>query len=153
AISNEFGGALTVSNSTFTDNQAVNGLGTVAVAGAILSVLNSPLTVSGCTFTGNQVQANGSYSAVGSFAAGGAIFTVPSTLSLSSSTFTDNQAIGLALGSSGPRAEGGALYCERSSSTVSNCTFNNNVASGGFVDFGGAIELDQGTTSITNSTF
>jgi hypothetical protein len=74
AIGDAFGATLNVSNSTFTDNQALNGLGTAAIGGAIWSNFNSPTTVKSSTFTGNEAQSNEAPQGNGSLGEAGAIF-------------------------------------------------------------------------------
>jgi len=121
-------GTLTVSNCTFSGNQATGG------AGVGVSII---------TALGGQGQ-------------GGAIFS-SGTLTVTNSTFSDNQAIGGVSSGGNPDAfgEGGAIFS--GTLTVTNSTFSDNHATsgGGTNGHGGAISSSgaMGTLSITNSTF
>ncbi len=119
--------SVTISDCTFTANQALAN-STVAVGGAIRSVLDTAFSVTNSSFTGNQ--------AIGfTKADGGAIDDEAETASVTDSTFCNNQAIG-----KGPGALsfGGAfennLYGASGvipSLTLMNCTLTGNEALGG----------------------
>ena len=125
AISNQLGAVMTISSSTFTGNQAFTGLGSFAVGGAIDNdngvIATNPggtMTVNNSTFTGNQA------TDTASFGAGGAIFSSFSTITVTGSRFTNNEA------SSPAFAESGAFDNEVGPATVSDCTFTANEALG-----------------------
>src|SRR5262245_43149501 len=122
-------GDLTVSNCSFTLNQA-------AVGGAIYATntTNPPrvLSINGGAFTGNQ-STNG---------AGGAVYMLGSTNgSILGGTCTNNAS----------SAEGGALRVQTSSglTTITGSLFANNTANGG--NGGGAIFV-QGNTNVADTT-
>jgi hypothetical protein len=143
AIGDVFGATLDVRNSTFTGNQALNGLGDFAIGGAIWSNYNSPTTVSSSTFTGNEAQSNGR------LAAAGAIFEGGSLLTVSNSTFTDNQAL-----ANSTTAEGGAIRVAGGTScTITGCSFTSNQSIGYTKALGGALGNEGQPASVTNSTF
>src|SRR5262249_11956753 len=137
-------GTATVTNSAFTDNQATGG-GAPAFAGAGLGGgiasfgPNPSLTVTGCTFTNNAA-----IDGAGFLAAGGGVFTVGGTLTLSNSTFTGNQAVGTATA-----AFGGGLGNLRATVSVSNCTFTGNMARGYRFSQSGAFETDLGPATVS----
>jgi hypothetical protein len=170
------GSTLALTNDVFCDNKAVfGGDGSPAFGGALDIANGANTTVSGCTFRDNVANAQGSES--GS-AFGGAIANFEtgansSTLTVHSSTFTGNEAIG---GNgvvvnpdkpSGVVAQAGAIESEGAASlTVTNCTFLRNMAiagnggSGGnsssvLLDnaLGGAIHVAQTTLVVSGSTF
>ena len=98
-----FQGTLTVSNSTFNNNQAT-------YEGGAIHNFQGRLTVSNSTFNNNQATDEG-----------GAIHNFQGTLTVSNSTFNNNQAT----------MEGGAINHLHGTLTVSNSTFNNNQAGTG----------------------
>jgi predicted outer membrane repeat protein len=144
-------GTLTISNSTLSGN-------TAAYAGGAIENAGANLTISGCRLSGNSV-GYGSY--------GGAIRNDNGgNLSISNSTLSDNSAPGgyggaiFSLGgstltltdctlSSNTAYDGGALY-NMGATTVSGCTLSSNIAN----DTGGAIYnyLNQVLT-VNNSVF
>ena len=153
-------GDLFVSTCTFTNNQAAGEGGAIySLDGTIVSASTSTsLSVNGCTFTNNQAV----YS-------GGAIASADNYLSVSGSTFINNQvnknyggAICASVGSlfvsgstfkNNQANEGGAIYKtavlgDRSFS-VSGSTFTNNQAK----SFGGAICSSNSHFSVNGSTF
>jgi predicted outer membrane repeat protein len=114
-----YGGALTVASSTFSDNSAEGGGGILNYGGA--------LTVTNSTFSDNS----GAYS-------GGIDNEESGTLTVTNTTFSGNYADG-----------GGGIFNDESSTlTVTNSTFSGNSAA----DNGGGIHND-GTLSVTNGTF
>jgi Chlamydia polymorphic membrane protein (Chlamydia_PMP) repeat len=122
AVSND-GGSLTVTNCTFSDNEATDGNG-----GAIFNN-GTTITVTNSTFTDNQ-DADGN---------GGGIYNNGTTITVINSTFSENQA-----------ADGGAFANNGESSTVTNSTFSDNQAtdSGGAIN-NGSTEPEN----VTNTTF
>ena len=146
-------GALTVDNSTFTGNSALDD-GTILIiasGGAIYNDIGSTLTEANDTFTNNIANLGGAIFDEGiltldnstftgnSAVDGGAIFNW-GTLTVDNSTFIGNTA-----------NVGGAIYTEgRSTLTETNDTFNNNNATYG----GGAIfNGGNGALTVDNSTF
>ena len=137
-------GAVTVTNSTFTNNTTAPG----GVGGAIAAVV--AVTVTNSTFTNNTSGGGGAIAAGGAVTvtnstftnntggAGGAISDGTAMLLVTNSTFTNNTAT----------AGGGAIGGE-GAVTVTNSTFTNNNAPG---DDGGAIQ-GFGAVTVTNSTF
>ena len=141
------GGTVTVSNSAFAGNIAVDGGGGIANVGGTLIVSNSifsdnstlgfgggiynhgPLTVSNSSFSGNDSDF------------GGGIFSRESELTVSNSTFSGNIASGYYGRGGGIDSYGGTLI-------VSNSTFAGNHA----IDGGGGI-YSYGTLTVTNSLF
>ncbi len=124
-------GALTVRESTFSNNSIQASGGGVIYGGAICSVGGTVL-VDSCTFTGNSASAT--------YGEGGAIANVLyGVMTVSRSTFTGNAVLG-------SQATGGGIY-NRSLLTVNNCTFNGNSSQTG----GGGIFNDGGTVNIKNS--
>ena len=144
-------GNTTISNSTFTGNQGIGANGTddfsfefggQSLGGAIYTDL--PLTIVNCGFTDNLAKGGdrgnnnsgvtdkGTNGFVG-LAAGGAIINQGGTLSVTSSFFVGNQAIGgnSAAGVGGPVAGGGIANAGFSTTTLSNVTIQGNLAKGG----------------------
>ncbi len=132
----------TISNCTFTFNNSGYG-------GAIYNELSSP-TISNCTFIDNDASI-----------AGGAIYSIGSSPDIDECTFTSNFAY----------SWGGAICDATSSSQISNCLFQENgtyslggaictnacisfitdcIFLGNWADYGGAIESEGSTDTITN---
>ena len=97
-------GTLTITGSTFRDNRAIGGSRPSGSAGAILNI--GTLSVDRSNFSGNDAATT----------AGGAIDTYGGPVTLTNSTFTDNQAV----------ISGGALYSDNAVVTVTNCDFLHN---------------------------
>ena len=165
------GSTATVSDSTFSNNQSVNGGG--------IHILGANLTVSGTTFSGNI--ANNSAGGGG----GGAIYVdgtknFSGTIDIDSSTFTNNQTnqLGGAIfsfpegsgstlinqslfdgNSATGSGQGGAIYHQSATSNgalnISNSTFMNNNAhaTDGSASSGGALWLLDAPVTIMSSTF
>src|SRR5438132_2865113 len=109
-------GTATITDSTFSDNQATGGAIGAGAGGAISSRFNSPLAIRNSTFTDN-VAIDG----FGSVGKGGAIDNRGSSLTVSDSTFTRNQALTM-----NPRnsiSEGGAITNFLATCAISNSTF------------------------------
>jgi hypothetical protein len=157
-----------ITGSSFIDNLAT-GWGEKA-GGAIADSPYGPvfpgsaLTITGTTFIGNQ--AVGSPTASFPFVMGGAIYSPVRPLSIISSSFLDNQAIGIsppaALGMPGGQAFGGAIQASGPSVTIDRSNFQGNIVQGGSSDFGGgaaaggALELGlfgYPVADVSNSTF
>ena len=146
-----YGGNLTITKSTFSDNSATdypgNGGGVFNTWG-ILTITNSAfsgnsatngggvwnegsLTITNSTFSGNSAAYDGG--GVGGVINGG-------TLTITNSTFSGNSAI-----------EGGGLYnsyWNDNDSTINKSTFSDNSAT----EYGGGVS-NSGMLTITNSTF
>jgi hypothetical protein len=123
-------GTLGVSNSTFANNTAQSRGGGIysgpPISTFFITPENSPpLTVDNCTFTGNKASA------------GGGIYSISVTLTLSSSTFGENAAT----------LFGGGGYFDSGDGTVRNCTFTSNSA------LGEAAVRANGDVAVTASTF
>ncbi|KAJ3010172.1 hypothetical protein HKX48_007536 [Thoreauomyces humboldtii] len=111
---NRYGGAFYLSASTFTGTNVVFN-NNQAIFGSAIAGINSAISCTGCSFISN----GGSPWMI---AKGGAIYTLAtSTLTLSSSTFTNNTAVN----------SGGALYLVGTTGTASDLTFTNNAAQQG----------------------
>jgi ELWxxDGT repeat protein len=151
AVSNWHGAALTVSNCTFSGNQAIAGDNSgsgQARGGAIALDGSCTGAISGSLFTGNVAQGGNGVTVTHSTAFpgnafGGAIKSWDKgTLTVQGCTFCGNQAIGGSDGS-GPNSNttvpafdldaglGGAIDVFRTTLTVSNSTFSYNQAVGG----------------------
>jgi hypothetical protein len=145
--------SLSVSNSTFTSNQALGGTGNTGglltgdgVGGAITAndygQGATTGTVSGSTFSGNQaIGGAGSAGSNGADGLGGALVNLMgSTLTVSNCTLSSNQALGGAGGSgaNGGNGFGGGLYNDGTSTlTVTSSSITNNSATGGAAGSGG----------------
>lgn len=121
----EQGASVSVTGCTFDRNTANS-------FGAPIYNEGANVTVRDSTFSNNTV--NGGR--------GGAINQVVGTLTVSSSTFSSNMALG-----SG--AHGGAIAVSGGTATITNCTFANNRAS----SLGAAILATNSVTKISYSTF
>jgi hypothetical protein len=124
------GATLTVTDSLFTQNQAVGGdtggVMTFGRGGGIFALASS-LRVSRSTFVANQAIGG----AGGGTAQGGGIIADSSPATVTDSIFMGNQAIG-GNGSGGNGFAGGAgMYNIRGTLTVANCTVQGNLARGG----------------------
>jgi hypothetical protein len=116
AISNGSGAKLTITNSTFSGNQALGSGG--ADGGAIDNQGN--LTITGSTFSANNAASDGSTGD----ANGGAVYN-QGTLTITNSTLAANQASGGPMG----LGQGGAIFnAIRATSTITNTTFLGNTA-------------------------
>ena len=140
-----------VTDSTFTDNQALGGPadpgvdGSYGVSGAIATggpfASTTALSILRCTFIHNQaIGGDAGPDGIGGIACDGAVgngYTEEaSILTIAHSIFTDNQAIG-GIGGIGGQAQGGAVGSESpvnsgfsSTAAIANCLFANNKALG-----------------------
>ena len=178
AIFNPAGASLVLNGLQVVDNEAVAG---VSVAGPTLSngvdvlgggVLNlGSLTIQNCAFDGNSAQGGGNSGTFAGGTAGGAVNNEGGTLTVTGSTFTNNEAYTAAIVPGGYNfATGGALMSEAgvlnnnpATATITNSTFANNKATGGnsvIGEAGGlcnqtAIGTDPqlATMTINSSTF
>ena len=118
-----YGGDLTVTNSTFYRNVATNNPG-----GAICNV-GGTFTVKQSSFTGNEA------------IAGGAIYSNTANPKLKDSTFTDNGKM---------NGSGGAIYLYSGNLTVTRCNFTSNTASqGGAIENGDKLTVKN--SNFTNN--
>jgi hypothetical protein len=155
AIDNYGGATLTVTGSTFANNQALGASDFVGYGGAIESnsgeSVSSPstATITGCLFTGNVAGGpaldNGNGGAIDNEGTGATMF-------LSNSTLLDNQSGGAVDGDGGRGLGGGLMNFSGSVCTVLNCTFIGNVASASVGTFlgggGGGIENEGPGTKM-----
>jgi hypothetical protein len=160
------GPSLTVTNSTFSHNQAAGtSTGDGAGVGGAINSTSTTATVANSTFTGNT--------ASGRIANGGAISQENGLMTISYCTFTSNQAVG-ADGTNdltfrdGGEALGGAVI-NSAPLTITNSAFSDNLAKGGDggddssdgVDGGGFVGVATGggvcnffsTLTVSNSVF
>jgi hypothetical protein len=132
AIENAAGAILTVTDSLFTDNQAIGGVGGGAGTGGAISIgiggsLGHTAYLRHCTFIGNQALGGTG----GGPAAGGAFFNRTEVAStVTDCIFLGNQSIGGNGGASG-FSRGGGIYNTDGSLSVENSTFLGNQALGG----------------------
>jgi hypothetical protein len=124
ALSNQFGATTTVSDCTFTGNQAVGGRGATGspggegLGGGLANILGATLAVSNCMLSGNQALGGaGGSGANGGNGFGGGVYNdglsvasqnagTPATLTITGSTVTGNTATGGAAGSGGSSGQG-----------------------------------------------
>jgi len=131
-----YGGSVTISDCTITDN-ATGGYDGVSYGGGIYCDSNSTLT--NCTITDN-------YSRVGTNSYGGGIYC-GSNSTLTNCTITDN------FSSSGGGSSGGGIYCG-DNSMLTNCTIINNYVSRISNDvnsYGGGLYCN-GSVALTDCT-
>ncbi len=130
------GSVITITNSTVR-NSIAGSLG-----GGVYG--NGVLSVSGSTFSGNRTGATGG--------GGAGIYYLGSSFSVSDSTFSNNQVIGVS-----SNVFGGAIYANISSgtATISGSTFSGNSTSNGIgANWGGAIfKFGFGTLDVSDSVF
>lgn len=113
---------VTLSNSTFSSNSATTSGGSIYNYGTINTLSNS-------TFSGNSAGWGGGIDNIG-------------TLTIDGSIFSNNQAFG-----------GGAGIVSRGNLSTTNSTFSNNtVDDGEGIGTGGGLQLEGGTTNLTNVT-
>ncbi len=142
-------GALLISYSTFSDNQAVYGGGGITASSASPSILSSSFStntctsgsggalevdtgtpsITGCTFTANTT----SY-------AGGALALWSASPTIQSCSFSSNQDSG--------QYGGGAVFSYLSGAIFSGCAFEGN-----FSNYGGAVYVIDGSPSFSNCAF
>ncbi len=122
------GGTVSISNSTFANNSAPNGVG-----GGIFTEDGGTVNISNSTFTNNSAPN------------GGGLYNNGSTVNISTSTFASNSA---------PNAHGGGGLDNVGGGTVniSSSTFTNNSASNSSAGGGGLLN-SEGTMSVSSSTF
>jgi hypothetical protein len=140
------GGALTITNSTFTGNTSNSSIG----SGVFFQGINNSdsLTVTNSTFSGNST-AN---SAASTTTDGGALATIAAagaTVTVTNSRFTGNTATG----TSG-NAAGAGIYAQGGALTVTGSTFTGNSVSGGpGTPTGGAIYSAASSTTLHYNRF
>jgi hypothetical protein len=134
--------SLTLANDVLSYNKAFNT--NTTAGGAVANRNGGSLTVTGDTFVGNQAIAGGT-------AEGGAIANTlkGSMLTITNSTFTNNQAVGI----NGGVAGGGAIENDGdvggASARISGSSFTNNMAIGGD---GGALSSSKSFSPASSST-
>jgi len=118
--------SVSVSGSTFTDNQASYGGGIYSEA--------TVLSLTGTTFTGNDATSGG----------GGGIYNLScsSGVYVTSCTFTSNTAMG----------NGGGIYSYSGSLSLYNTTLSGNFANGSG-SYGGGLYMSYATGTVTGTTF
>ena len=171
-IHNEPGATLTVSQCSFTGNQAVGGSSGTGYGGGILNegtatvVANTftsnfstgggagygsgggisnfgpDISISRSTFVGNQAN-----DGLGQFAVGGAVDNEAGTMAVEHDVFIGNQAV-----NTSTESFGGALDNFFATISVSNCTFTGNLSSGASFAESGAFD-NVGMATVSNSTF
>ena len=141
-----YNSTLTVSNSTFGDNESNAAAGpTFGDAAAIDVEYSAVATISNTNFIGNVATGG-----AGCTAQGGAMFAEGCTLTLNNTSFAGNQAVG---GSAG-EGQGGAILLFPATVNINNASFKANVAQGGagVGGFGGALTNEGATVTLANST-
>jgi hypothetical protein len=120
-------GTLSVNNSAFTGNTAVNG-------GAIES--SGTLTVTGSTFTGNQATGNGNSS-------GGAIYfnSTAGALTITNSTLSGNSAV-----------DGGAIFSQNAATLVNDTLSGNSATIGGAIDTANTVTVENSIIAGNSAT-
>jgi CSLREA domain-containing protein len=123
---NNFGGSVTITDSTFTSNMAHNGSGYTR-GGAIFNDISGPgtVTIYKSTFSDNSAEL------------GGAIIN-NGILAIVNSTFSDNSAT----------ISGGAIYNDNNTATITNTTFSGNSA---VTNGAGIFNDDPGVLNFTNT--
>jgi hypothetical protein len=157
AIFNDAGASLSMTDSTASNNQAgtevsfdpsTGGGG----GGAIFSNFGASLRLTDCDLSGNQA-----ITTVGFDNFGGAIYNLGGAATLSNCTLANNQVSGGGSSTIFGGSSGGAVANDFGATlTVDGSRFINNqaiCASGGFFTFGGALDNEQSTATITNSQF
>ncbi|MGA2470817.1 MAG: choice-of-anchor Q domain-containing protein [Solirubrobacteraceae bacterium] len=168
AIYNE--GTLSLTNDAFTNNTALGGTSAGpdgASGGYGGAIYNSgTLNVSGSTFSANIAGSGGAGSEYGGNGSGGGAIYSNGSLSVTGSAFTGNDAQGGAAApeSGGSEGAGGAIYAYYGAfATIGTSSFDGNEALAGQgasytygegeAGEGGAIYDEEGTLTVTNSTF
>lgn len=146
-----FGGQLTITNSTFSNNSSGSSYGSGLAYGANGSASSEGLSITNATFSGNSV--TNSHGDTGTSTGGAlALFgTTGSNFVVADSRFVNNTVT--ATSGSGP-AVGAAIWQQSGNLTVTGSTFTGNSVSGGSsLDVGGAIEATSGTTALHYNRF
>jgi Cadherin domain len=144
---------INITNSTFKNNKAdVEGLGDLALGGGAIQNNDGTVVITGSTFSGNSVDshtADGGAIYNGDFDGGpGVPDGNPDVLTITNSTFYNNQLLNDTSGSAG-----GAIR-SASTLTVTHSTFSNNDS--GITETGGeagALTVTHGTATIINNIF
>jgi hypothetical protein len=144
---------INITNSTFKNNKAdVEGLGDLALGGGAIQNNDGTVVISGSTFSGNSVDshtADGGALYNGDFDGGpGVPDGNPDVLTITNSTFYNNQLLNDTSGSAG-----GAIR-SASTLTITHSTFSNNDS--GITESGGeagALTITHGTATIINNIF
>ena len=138
-IYNNFGGILTITESTISDNSSVRQYGSMSGGG----IDNwGTLTITGSTISGNHASGGGGYTYYG--ASGGGISNNNGTLTITGSTISGNYA-----GGEGGAYGGGIL--NTGILTITESTISSNYAQSMYGTYGGGIQ-NGNTLTITAST-
>jgi uncharacterized protein (TIGR03118 family) len=165
AVANVSGGVLTVTCSTFADNQAVGGLGGNALGGAIDNAPGAALTICYSVFGHNQaVGGDGDATHQAGTGLGGALENLGAKATVGQSWFTGNEAIGgdNTAGGLAGRGEGGGMFNDTLATLdVTESTLTDNLVRGGqrsknafdngFAEGGGI--GNRGALTVSYSTF
>jgi hypothetical protein len=145
-----YGGQLSITNSTISNNTSGSSYGSGVAYGAQGAASPEGLTITNSTFSGNAtVNTHGDGTADGGALAvfgGGA----GANYNISNSRFINNSSTSAS--GSGP-AYGGAIWSQSGNLTVTESTFTGNTASGGSSPNGGAVEVTSGTGTLHYNRF
>jgi hypothetical protein len=129
-IENDGNGTLSITSSTIEANSALSGYVEGAGWGGGIGNIGA-LTVTDCTIAGNMAVGRG----------GGIYNGYPGTVTVTGSTISGNSTTG----------DGGGIW-DSGTVTVTNSAMVNNLAGSGSGNFGGGIDNNGGTATVTNST-
>ncbi|MDQ2838411.1 MAG: putative Ig domain-containing protein [Actinomycetota bacterium] len=146
-----YGGQLSITNSTISNNTSGSSYGSGVAYGAQGAASPEGLTVTNTTFSGNAT-AN-THGDTGT-ADGGALAVfgggAGANYNVSNSRFVNNTST--SVGGSGP-AYGGAIWSQSGNLTVTQTTFTGNSVSGGSSPNGGAVEVTSGNGTLHYDRF
>lgn len=128
---------VTLRNLGFTGGNVIDDDG-----GAIKIVGAASLRLVNCTFENNSANNSRAGLLDGSTGEGGALFAIGANIIITNTTFANNS-----VSSASGREHGGAISTVQSTLIITNSTFNSNFAD----NFGGAIKIEQGNTTIADS--
>lgn len=135
------GSDVTIKGSRFQDNRTSGGL--EDLEGGAIRIEGGALTISESIFIGNETKSESPSTGI---ARGGAIFALPTTMSIKSTSFEYNQTI------SPTQAIGGAVWVRGGTVDVMDTVFKNNSASAPLA-YGGAFSQNNSNTTIRRSAF
>jgi CSLREA domain-containing protein len=167
AIYNDYG-ILRVSACAFTNDVAdassyVTTYGSPGYGGAIYN--DGKAVIVGSTFTNDTAEGSAVDSEYDRGGEGGAVYNDYGSLSVSSSTFSSDNAVGGADATAkyNDGGVGGAIYSEEGRISITGSTFSGNTAHGGGTaksgteggedGYGGALYLEEGAGTVSTSTF